>query len=60
MTQNVQLGLLIVLIVALYVISSRWRPEDESQRKMRVSYWIGLAIAGLLVLFIAYTNWKYG
>lgn len=59
MTQNVQLGLLIVLIVALYVISSRWRPEDESQRRMRASYWIGLAIAALLVLFIAYTNWRY-
>lgn len=53
MPGKLQLLLLAVLIVALYVISSRWRPEDETQRRMRVSYWIGLTIALILIALIA-------
>ena len=53
MPSNLQLGLLVVLIIALYVISSRRRPEDEAQRRVRISYWIGLAVALILVLLIA-------
>jgi len=53
MSQSIQLGILVVLIVALYVISSRRRPEDEAQRRVRISYWIGLVVALILVLLIA-------
>ena len=60
MPSNLQLGILVVLIIALYVISSRSRPEDETQRRMRVSYWIGLAVALILVALIAVLGSKTG
>jgi multisubunit Na+/H+ antiporter MnhB subunit len=51
MNQNLQLALLIVVVILLYVISSRWRPEDEGGRRTRVSYWIGLIVALALAIF---------
>lgn len=53
MSQDVQLALLALLIVVLYVISSRWRPGDESQRIVRTSYWIGLAVVLLILVIYA-------
>ena len=53
MTQELQIGLLVLLVVVLYLISSRWRPGDESQRIARRSYWIGLAV--VLLILIIYT-----
>lgn len=53
MTQSIQLALLAFIVVILYIISSRWRPADESQRIARLSYWIGLAV--VLLILIVYT-----
>ena len=53
MTQSLQLALLAFIIVILYIISSRWRPADESQRIARLSYWIGLAVT--LLILVLYT-----
>jgi hypothetical protein len=53
MTENVQLALLIFLIVILYVISSRWRTGDNTQRSLRTSFWIGLAAALALLVLLA-------
>jgi len=55
MSDTVRILLLTVLIVSLYVISSRWRTTDETQRMLRLAYWIGLAaVALLLVLILAW------
>lgn len=59
MSQNLQLALLVILIIALYIISSRWRPEDQEQRSMRVSYWIGLAIALVILVFITISRMRH-
>ncbi|HET6455995.1 MAG TPA: hypothetical protein VFI02_16440 [Armatimonadota bacterium] len=56
MTQSIQLALLAFIVVILYIISSRWRPADESQRIARLSYWIGLAVT--LLLLVLYTILK--
>jgi len=56
MNQELQLALLALLVVILYIISSRWRPGDESQRIARLSYWIGLAIT--LLILVLYTILK--
>jgi len=53
MTENLQLALLIILIVILYVISSRWRTADDAQRSLRTSFWIGLAAALALLVLLA-------
>lgn len=53
MSQDVQLALLALLVVILYIISSRWRPADESQRIARLSYWIGLAVVLLILVIYA-------
>lgn len=53
MTEWLQVAFLALLIILLYIISSRWRPGDQSQRAMRLSYWIGLAVAALILALIA-------
>lgn len=53
MNQDLQLALLALLVVILYIISSRWRPVDESQRIVRLSYWIGLAVILLILILYA-------
>ena len=53
MSQGLQIALLVLLVVILYIISSRWRPSDESQRIARLSYWIGLAV--VLLVLVLYT-----
>lgn len=54
MSEGLQVALLVILIIALYVVSSRWRPSDSAQRSLRTTFWIGLAAALLLVLTILY------
>lgn len=56
MSQNLQLVLLVLVIVILYLISSRWKPGDESQRAVRISYWIGLIV--ILLGLVLYTVLK--
>lgn len=53
MSQGLQIGLLVLMVVILYIISSRWRPADESQRIVRLTYWIGLAVT--LLILVLYT-----
>lgn len=60
MSQNVQLALLIIVVIALYVISSRWRPEDEGGRRTRVSYWIGLVVILALLLVFTFIRTRHG
>ena len=56
MSQELQIGLLVLLVVILYIISSRWRPGDESRRIARLSYWIGLAV--ILLALVVYALLK--
>lgn len=60
MSQNLQLALLIIVIIALYVISSRWRPEDQGQRGTSISYRIGLVVVLLLAVLYAIFRTKHG
>ena len=53
MSETLKMILLAVLIIILYIISSRWRPADESQRITRLTYWIGLAVT--LLILVLYT-----
>lgn len=52
MNPNIQLALLVLVIVIVYVLSSRWRPEDEGGRRTRFSFWIGLLIILALVIYL--------
>jgi multisubunit Na+/H+ antiporter MnhB subunit len=49
MPEKIQLALIIVLIIALYIVSSRWQP---AQRSLRISFWIGLAVALVLAIVL--------
>ena len=60
MTQSLQLALLAFIVVILYIISSRWRPADESQRIARLSYWIGLAVTLLILVLYAILRSRSG
>ena len=60
MNQGLQTALLIILVVVLYLISSRWRPADESQRIARLSYLIGLAITLLILVLYAILRSRSG
>ncbi len=52
MNQNIQLALLILVIVIVYILSSRWRPEDEGGRRTRISFWIGLAVGLMIAVYL--------
>ena len=60
MSDGLQLALIIVLITALYFVSSRWRPEGGRQHAMRVSYRIGLAVAALIAVLLAISRLRHG
>ena len=60
MTQSLQLALLAFIVVILYIISSRWRPADESQRITRLTYWIGLAVTLLILVLYAILRSRSG
>lgn len=60
MSETLKMMLLALLIVVLYVISSRWRPGDESQRIVRTSYWIGLAVVLLILVLYAILRSRSG
>lgn len=60
MSEKVQLALLVAIVVILYIISSRWRPADESQRTVRLTYWIGLAVTLLILVLYAVLKSRYG
>ena len=60
MSETLKMMLLALLIVVLYVISSRWRPADESQRIARLSYWIGLAVVLLILVLYAILRSRSG
>ena len=60
MSETLKMILLAVLIIILYIISSRWRPADESQRIARLSYWIGLAITLLILVLYAILRSRSG
>ncbi|MCL6518405.1 MAG: hypothetical protein QHH26_05755 [Armatimonadota bacterium] len=51
--KTAELVLLVVLIIALYVVSSRWRPDEPVLLGARVSFWLGLAAALLAIILIA-------
>ena len=55
MAEWLQVALLAVLIIILYVISSRWRPEGEG-RVVRVNFWVRLALI-LLILALLILAW---
>jgi multisubunit Na+/H+ antiporter MnhB subunit len=60
MSQGLQLALLVLIVVILYIISSRWRPADENQRIVRLSYWIGLAVVLLILVLYAILRSRNG
>ena len=53
MTEWLQVTLLAILIIILYVISSRWRPENGRGRVARITYWIAIALVALILALIA-------
>ncbi len=53
MGESLQLALLVIVIVMLYLISSRWQPQERTLLNLRALFWIGLAALFVAVIMIA-------
>ncbi|NIQ81871.1 MAG: hypothetical protein GTN93_28095 [Anaerolineae bacterium] len=53
MGESLQLALLVIVIVMLYLISSRWQPQERTLLNLRTLFWIGLAALFVAVIMIA-------
>ena len=53
MAEWLQVVLLALLVIILYIISSRWRRVNGGGRVARITYWIAIALVALILALIA-------
>ncbi|MDI6829110.1 MAG: hypothetical protein QME62_11570 [Armatimonadota bacterium] len=57
--KTAELVLITILIIALYIVSSRWRSDEPVFLGARMSFWLGLAAALVAVVLIAISKSRH-